>query len=262
MDVNSVEERKSLLARLREFFGDVSRSAFLQKLWGRFSDSAETFDDEKEAIQAKPDAECNLPASPKCLDINGTDAWREHVAKVKDVSVLSEYIQESQKSMGNSSITSFIKSVKRCIDEEIPKFVGKHFKEPEEIEEDTSENVAEETGKLVKAHVLDLLRSCHNGIKYSRGKEKEFYEAFYDRLEQYLSSIGVYRKDIREGMDFNSNAKWFESPILKEPSRESDIGKIDEIEVFPYVIPYRDREPCEGILRGTCIAFDNKVKKK
>lgn len=108
-----------------------------------------------------------------------------------------------------------------------------------------------------------MLRGCHSGIKHSQGIEKKFYESFYDALEQYLSSIGVYRKNITEGMDIRSNAKWFETPFIRESSVKGCVGKIDEIEVSPHVIPYRDDDggQDEQILKGVCIAFGEAKKK-
>lgn len=257
--MNSVEERKNFLARLRGLLGDCSRQSFLQKLRNLFNGDAVAHDNEEESSPIDsilPNPQINV------LDINGTDAWRSHVEQLKDLSLLSDCISKSQKLLENSNLTPFAKTVKNSLND-IPNYVDKHFKEPMDINEDTSEDVARQTGKLVKDHVWDLLKGCHSGIKHSQGTEKKFYESFFDVLEQYLSSIGVYRKNITEGMDIRSNAKWFETPYIRESSVKGHVGKIDEIEVFPHFIPYRDDDggQDELILKGVCIAFGEAKKK-
>ena len=254
-----MEERKKLIARLRDLFGDCSRQSFLQKLRNCFSGSAESLAKQKESSPIKS----NLPSPTlSVLDINGTDAWRSHVEQLKDLSVLSNCISKFKNLLKNGNMKPFVKSVTNCLND-IPNYVDKHFKEPMDINEDTSEDVAQQTGKLVKDHVWDLLRGCHSGIKHSQGMEKEFYVSFYNALEQYLSNIGVYRKGITIGMDIRSNAKWFETPCIRESLVKGHIGKIDEIEVTPYFIPYRDDEGerDELILKGVCIAFGETKKK-
>ena len=235
MGVNPLEERKNFLARLKNRFGDCSRQSLLQKLRGRFSGSEKKSDE-------------------NILDINGTDAWRNHIEKLKDLSIIADCISKS-------SMTPFVKTVTNFLND-IPKYIDKHFKEPADIDEDTGEDVARQTGKLVKEYIRELLRGCHNGMKHNQGTEKIFYESFHNALEKYLSSIVVYRKNITEGMDIRSNAKWFETPCIRETSLKSRIGKIDEIEVSPYFIPYRDEngEKDELILKGICIAFGEAKK--
>ena len=254
--MNSVEERKIFLARLRGHFGDYSRQSFLQKLRNRFSGGAVPID----VVEESSPTYSSLPTPPlNILDINGTDAWRSHVEQLKDLSTLYDCISKSQNILENSNMTPFVKTVTNSLNE-ITNYVDKHFKEPMDITEDTGEDVAYQTGKLVKDHVLDLIRGCHSGIKHSQGTEKKFYESFFDALEQYLSSIGVYRKNITEGMDIRSNAKWFEPPVTIETSLKSRIGKISEIEVSPHFIPYRNNDggQDELILKGVCIAFREK----
>ena len=137
------------------------------------------------------------------------------------------------------------------------------IKEPIDINDDTSEEVARQTGKIVKDYVWDLLRGCHSGIKHSQGVEKKFYESFYGCLENYLAEICVYRKNITVGMDVRANAKWFDTPFIRETSDVNLMGNIDEIEVTPHFIPYRDDdgEQDELILKGVCIAFGESKKK-
>lgn len=252
--------RKNFLTQLRELFGNSSRQSFLQKLQNFFSDSAKKPQRiNKEIIKHKSELE---ETQLVIIDINGTDAWRNHVERLKDVSVLAEGISNSEILLRNSNMAPFAKSVTTSL-VDIPAYVNKHFKEPMDINDDTSEEVARQTGKLVKNYIWDLLRGCHSGIKHSQGPEKSFYESFYERLEQYLSSIGVCRKNIKVGMDIRDNAKWFETPFIRESSVTSQIGTIDEIEVSPHFIPYRDEDGAQDelILKGVCIAFGEARKK-
>ena len=253
-----MEERKNFLVRLRSLFGDCSRQSFLQKLRNWFNGDAVHHGDKEED---SPPAE-DLPTPPlKILDINGTDAWRNHVEHLKDLSLPSDCIFKFRNLLENSNMTAFVKTVNNSLND-IQNYVDKHFKEPMDINEDTSEYVAQQTGKFVKEYVWDLLRGCHSGIKHSQGTEKEFYKSCFDALEKYLSSIGVYRKNITEGMDVRSNAKWFETPFIRESLVQGCVGKIDEIEVAPHFIPYRDDDggQDEFILKGVCIAFGGAKK--
>ena len=227
-----MKDRKNFLDRLKAFFGDCSRQSFLQKLRNLFLDE-------------KP-----------VLYVNETDDWNRHVAKLKDISVISDYISQSKNMYGSANFTKFTKSVANSLNN-IPNYVDKHFKKPSDISDDTGEELAEKTGKFVKEYIWDLLKGCHNGIKYSQGAEKNFYETFYERLEKYLSSICVYRKDIKVGMDIRVNAGLFETPFTRETSDKSRNGIIDEIEVAPHFIPYKndDGEQDSLIIKGVCIAF-------
>ena len=249
--MNSVE-RKIFLTNLRERFGVYSLQSFLQKLRNKFSDNIAT-DDKKESSEIVPD----LPnITEKILDINGTDAWRTHIDSLKKVSLLSDCISKFESSFDNDDMAIFFKSVKNTLNN-ISSYVDKQFKEPSDINDDTSEEIAEKTGSFVKNCIWDLLRGCHSGIKHSQGYEHYFYKNFSDCLEQYLSSIKVYRKDITEGSYISENAEWFATPFILESSITSQIGTIDEIEVAPHFIPYRDDsfERAELILKGTCIVF-------
>ena len=255
-----MEDRKKFLSRLKHHFGDCSRQSFLQKLRDFFAGkSTDLTVGKKNEGSVQPD---NSEISVKLIDINGTDAWRDHVNRIKDVSALSECLAHSKSLLKKTNMAPFAKSVANSIDE-ILAYVDKHFKEPIDINDDTSEDVARQTGKLVKDYVWDLLRGCHSGIKHSKGVEKKFYESFYGCLENYLTGIGVYRKSITIGMDVRANAKWFDTPFIRETADVNLMGNIDEIEVPPHFIPYRDDdgEQDELILKGVCIAFGESKKK-
>lgn len=255
-----MKDRKDFLTRLKTQFGDCSRNSFLQTLRDFFNDEKTGTAEEYNGIADEQ------PVVPKqniaFIDINGTDAWRNHVNRIKKVSAISEGVFRSHMLFKGANISPFVKSVTKKI-EEIPLYVDKHFKEPMDINDDTSEDVARETGKFVKYFIWDFLRGCHSGIKHSQGAESKFYESFYDCLENYLASIGVYSKNIAIGMDVRTHAKWFEAPYIKETDDYNKMGKIDEIEVSPYFIPYRDDDggQDELILKGICIAF-GEVKRK
>ena len=256
-----MEGRKEFLIRLKEFFGECSRQSFLQKLRSFFSDSAQKPQRlSEETIKHESESE---ETQVVIIDINSTDAWRNYVERLKNVSALSDCISNSEILLENNNIAPFAKSVTNSLTD-IPAYVDKHFKEPVDINDDNSEDMARQIGKLVKNYVWDLLRGCHSGIKHSYDAEKSFYESFYECLEQYLSSIGVYRKNIKVGMDIRKNAKWFETPFIRESSVTSQIGAIDEIEVFPHFIPYRDDDGAQDelILKGVCIAFGEARKKR
>lgn len=255
-----MEDRKDFLTILKECFGSCDRKSFLQKLRDFFSSPAEQTKQDnptKEPEVSQPEVE-----APRIIDINGTDAWRNHVDCLRDVSSLDDCISKSKILLKRASMAPFAKSVTTSLTE-IPVYVDKHFKEPIDINEDTSEQVARQTGKLVKEYIWDLLRGCHSGIKHSQGTEKKFYETFCQQMEEYLSSICVYRKNITVGMDVRTNAKWFETPFIRGSSIASCIGTIDEIEVAPHFIPYRDDDGSrdELILKGVCIAFGDTRRK-
>lgn len=252
--------RKNFLIRLREHFGDSNRQSFLQKLRNFFGDSAYKPHFNAKTPRHEPETE-EVPLT--IIDINSTDAWQRQVERLKDVSVISACISDSKNFLEKSNLLPFAKSVTNNL-ADIPVYVDKHFREPIDISDDTSEDIARRTGKLVKNYVWDLIRGCHSGMKHSYGTEKIFYESFYKCLEKYLSSIGVYRKNIEVGMDIRKNAMWFETPFIKETAVTSQIGNIDEIEVSPHFIPYRDDDGAEDelILKGVCIAFGEERKKR
>ena len=244
---------KDFLIGLKERFGSCDRKAFLKKLRDRFSSSAgkpELVEYAKKPEDKQPEVE------ERIIDINGTDAWQNHVNCIKDVSILSSFMSRSKTLLNSKNIADFAKFVNTSLTN-IPIYVDKHIKEPRDINDDTSEEVAEQTGKLVKEYILDLFRGCYDGMKHSQGEEKKFYEDFYDCLEKYLSSIGVYRKNITVGMDVRTNAKWFEMPVILESSTTDPVGTIAEIRVNPHRIFYcndfGNRE--EFILKGECLVF-------
>ena len=255
-----MENRKKFLSRLKQHFGDCSRQTFLQKLRNFFDGKSTNL---AEGNDAKESSEHDISEiHVNLIDINSTDAWREHVNRLKDITVLSDCLSRSKMLLKRTNMAPFAKSVTNSITE-IPAYVDRHFKEPMDITDDTSEDVAQQTGKLVKVYVRDLLRGCHSGIKHSQGTERNFFESFYDCLEGYLSGIGVYRKNITVGMDVRVNAKWFDTPFIRETSDVNLMGNIDEIEVAPYFIPYRDDDggQDELILKGVCIAFGESKNK-
>ena len=258
-----MEERKDFLYRLKEMFGDCSRQSFLKKLRIFFDGiNKEESLDKGEFKQANEHKAVEDEENSKPLDINGTDAWHNHVETLKDISLLSACLSKYSTLLKKSAMAPFAKSVNNAITE-IPAYVDKHFKEPWDITEETSEKIARQTGTFVKDVLWDLLRSCHSGMKHSQDKEKEFYESFESRMEDYLSSIGVYRKAIVPGMDVRKNAKWFETPFIRETTAFGRLGTIDEIEVTPHFIPYLDEDNNidELILKGVCIAFGEAKKK-
>lgn len=258
-----MEERKDFLYRLKEMFGDCSRQSFLKKLRDFFCNvNQEKSSDEVEFKQINELEAYEREEISKPLDINGTDAWYNHVEFLKDTSPLSTCLIKSNTLLKKSTMAPFAKSVNNAL-AEIPAYVDKHFKEPRDITEETSEETARQTGKFVKDVLWDLLRGCHSGMKHSQGKEKDFYESFERRLEAYLSSIGVYRKDIVIGMDVRKNAKWFETPFIRDTTASGQWGTIDEIEVTPHFIPYLDEDnnTDEFILKGVCIVFGEAKKK-
>ena len=251
--------RKDLLTWLKERYGDCSRSAFISKLRNFFSEepSQETISRAEETAPTPED----MP-DIRALDINGTDAWRSHINRLKDFDLLTDCLTKNTTLLKKASLSTFAKSVNQSL-EKIPAYVDKIFQEPLDIDEETSEDVARQTGKFVKDNIWDLIRGCRSGIKHSQGQEQAFYVSFGEKLEEYLSSIGVYRKNIHLGDDVRSNAKWFETPFIKETDKKDKMGLIDEIEVVPHFIPYRaeDNNCDELILKGVCIAFGEAKKK-
>ena len=149
-------------------------------------------------------------------------------------------------------------SIRRNLDG-ISDYADKKFKEPEDIDTDASEEFAERTGKFVKDRIWDLLRACNSGIKYDQDPDRNsFWRDFLNILEEYLLSIHVYKQnDIAPGLDFYSHSDYFEVPFPKDTSDKDKIGIIDEIEVYPHVIPYLDEDGDseERILRGVCFVF-------
>lgn len=267
-----MDNRENILERLREWFGDCSRQGFLKKMRDKFSGTTPKTVSGEELPQAKPEslsprredipkietAAIHEPddAHIKVIDISSTDAWRNHVEHLKDISGLRKCLSEFRLTLRRTSMQPMEQSIKRSL-AEIANYVEKKFKEPVDITDDTSEEVANKTGAFVKECIFDLLRGCHNGFKHSQGRDREFYEKFESCLEEYLAEAGVYRKAILPGADVRSNAKWLKDLVYREAEHESQIGMIDEIEAAPHFIVYRGenggREEC--IIKGTGIAF-------
>ena len=174
--------RKDLLTWLKERYGDCSRSAFISKLRIFFSGEPS-----QETI---PRAEETAPTSEdmpdiRALDINGTDAWRSHINRLKDFYLLTDCLTKNKTLLKKASLSTFAKSVNQSL-EKIPAYVDKIFQEPLDIDEETSEDVARQTGKFVKDNIWDLIRGCRSGIKHSQGQEQAFYVFFGEKLEEYL----------------------------------------------------------------------------
>ena len=278
-----MEKRENVLERLRDWFGDCSRQGFLQKMRDRFFGTVPKTDPGEEVPHAKP-MDSSLESADirmediskietaavqesenvhiKVIDINSTDAWRNHVEHLRDISGLRDCLQKFRLTLRKDNMKPMAQSFRHSLDD-IEKYVEKKFKEPEDITDETSEDAATKTGAFFKECIFDLLRGCHNGFKHSQGREREFYERFEACLEAYLAEAGVYRKAILPGMDVRSNAKWLKDLVYREAEHGSQIGTIDEIEVAPHFIVYRDEngERDECIIKGTGIAFGEAKKK-
>ena len=274
-------EIKQLLTQLKNKFGDCSRSIFLQKLKARFSADKSSAASSEESVVANESAETRqndylpyLPENgsdaadiaevsgdlelPEPIDINSTAAWEDHVNRIKDVSSLQDCLDNYRLlSEENDNVKILFNSVNRTLKTDIPKNVKKLFSEVPELDEDTNEFVAEQTGKFVQKSVIDLLRGCYSGIKYSHGTLKKFYESFTEYVENYLASVGVYRKDVKPGMVHKDYIKWFEPPILLENSDSNRSNVIAEIKLVPHYISYlnENSEREELILKGSCAVF-------
>lgn len=253
-------ERKTFLTLLRSFFGECGRTSFLQKMRDRYS---EFFSD----VLSIPH-DLAVPAEmPQyhVIDIDGTDAWHRYVEKLKDISLLEDVLRHAETLSNRGDMGSFdatIKSMQRNL-AAIPPHINKKFMIPDDIDEGTSGEFADKTGAFVKDYILDFLRICHNSAKHSQGAEQIFYEDFAARLEQYLSSICVYRKDIVPGMDLHTYADWFEAPTRRETHDPQRIGIIDEIDFPPHFIYFRDEygDREEKKIKGSCIVFTAMRKK-
>lgn len=255
-------DRKNLLARLRKMFGDSSRQTFLQRLYN-FDNDIKSDDDNDVVdndikIDDDNDSEPTEPPSSqvKIIDINGTDSWLNHVRALKNISVLNACLARYENLLRKTSMIVYYTSVQKSLTA-ILNYVDKYFKEPQDITDETSEEVARQTGKFVKEYVLNLLKSCHRGKLTGRSEEFKFYEDFEAALESYLETICVYRESIDIGADIRINAKWFETPITKESPTPEKIGTIAEIEFVPHIIHFRNDNGVQEdmIIRGMCIVF-------
>ena len=251
--------RTDFLTCLRGLFGICGRSHFLQRLREKFAAPADTAE-----VQ---DAPCVLPQAPahRAIDINGTDAWHSHVERLKDISALEDCLHQAdmlaQKEMSGDfavSVCSMQKNVR-----EILRYVEKNFKEPTDIDEDTSEDVAAATGKFVKKHIFSLFRVCHESVKYNHGEQQFFYEAFAERLAEYLAAVCVYPKDIVPGTDLQICSDWFSTMIPKETGDADLIHRIAEIDCPPQFVCYRNEDGVSEELKipGSCIYYAAAKKK-
>ena len=264
------------LAHLFNKLGDISLSTF----WKRASDKSNRrksrlkskfpnkYSDIQDSPQIIEDAspqifeDSQTPEPPKILgipiNIDSTDAWRDHVTKLKDISILNNFLDNFKNLLETRDMIKRAESIRRNLDG-ISDYADKKFKEPEDIDTDASEEFAERTGKFVKDRIWDLLRACNSGIKYDQDPDRNsFWRDFLNILEEYLLSIHVYKQnDIAPGLDFYSHSDYFEVPFPKDTSDKDKIGIIDEIEVYPHVIPYLDEDGDseERILRGVCFVF-------
>lgn len=256
-----MDERKGFLNRLKAKFGDCGRRSFLQKLRAMFSGKASTPHDDSDVSAVMQESEQEqeqeqIISQYRVIDINGTDAWRDYVERLKDTSLLHDCLNRFNMLLKKERMVKYADSVSRNL-AEIPSCADRRFKEPKDIDEDTSEKMARQIGAFVLEHIAELLRGCHSGLKYSQEDERQFYRTFADCLEQYLSDVSVYRKEINLDKPFAEYTRWFASPFTKEAIAADRIGFIDEIEFLPHVIPYRndDGETEELILKGSCIVF-------
>ena len=265
---------RDFLTKLRVRYGAGSRLAFLLKLRKWFG----------EKPQAAPESEiyvtCPLPyvsppeaerkdtvcvpvrpvaaaAEPLCrnvIDINGTDAWRRHIKKLQDISDLQECLADDN--IQTAGVEDFAKSARKILSR-IAGYIDKKFKEPEDIDDETSDDIAVATCKFFQDNIRDLLRGCQAGLKHGRGAEREFYLKLDKALHRYLAVVGIYRKDIQPGTNVRDCSEWFKPPYIKETAETAKIGTICEIDPYPYYIPfiYADNEIVNKIIKGECIAF-------
>ena len=253
-------ERKTFLTLLRSFFGECGRISFLQKMRDRYS---EVFSDVSSIPHELP-----VPAEmPQyhVIDIDGTDAWHRYVEKLKDISLLENALRHAETLSNRGDMGSFdatIKSMQRNL-AAIPPHINKKFMIPDDIDEGTSGEFADKIGAFVKNCILDFMRICHNSEKYAQGEEQKFYADFAGCLEQYLSSVAVYRKDIESGVDLHTYADWFEAPARRETDDSDCVGIIDEIDFPPHFIYFRDEygDREEKKIKGSCIVFTAMRKK-
>lgn len=272
---------KEFLAHLRKKFGYRDRSTFPKRsqdklnriksrrrsiIQKKYPNAQDVFIQNSpqiiEDISPQIFEDSQTPEPPKILgipiDIDSTDIWHDHVTKLKNISTLNDFLDRFKILLESRDMVKPAESIRRNLNG-ISDYVDKKFKVPEDIDTDTSEEFADRTGKFVKNQIWDLLRACNSGIKYDQDPERNsFWRDFLNILEDYLLSIHVYKQnDIKPGLDFYSHSDYFEVPFPKDTFDKDKIGIIDEIEVYPHVIPYldgdRDRE--ERILRGVCIVF-------
>ena len=256
-----MDERTGFLTRLKARFGDCSLRVFLEKMRNRFKAEVPDVHVEREAFDSAPASEPMPEIKPdayrwQVIDINGTDAWRSYMARLKDILCLYDCLDRFKVLPESDSMVKYANSVQRQL-ADIPSYLERKFKEPEDIDEDTSEKFARQIGTFAQDCISELLRGCHKGAKYSEGETKQFYEIFAEHLEKYLSSVGIYRKDIMLDKPFTTYAKWFKASFSIETDEADRRGFIAEIEFFPHTISYRNEfgETEELILKGSCIVF-------
>ncbi|MDO5296534.1 MAG: hypothetical protein Q4F00_07885 [bacterium] len=262
-------EIKVFLAKLKERLGACGRREFLQRLRVRFSAGAsaaprsdsvlpDALRSEQDAVNLAEEADTLSLYDP--ITIDSYEAWQNHVQKVSDISKMRNCLAEYDSLAQDENMQKYFTSVNKTLEREIPKFVEKIFKKPCDIEENTSEDVAEQTGKFVKACILDLLRGCNSGIKHSSGTINSFYKAFAESVEKYLASIGVYCHHVVTGDNFKSLTRWFEPPSIITTADEKQVGVIDEIQLAPHRIPFLDQneDRDELVLRGICTVFGHR----
>lgn len=254
-----MSERTDFLTRLRGLFGTCGRLHFLQRLREKFAAPADT-PEVQETPRVLPQA-----TAYRAIDINGTDAWHSHVERLKGIFALEDCLHQAdmlaEKEMSGDFAAS-VRSMQKTL-REIPPYVEKNFKEPLEIDEDTSEDVAAATGKFVKKHIFSLLRACHQSRVYRRGEQQVFYRAFAEHLAEYLASVCVYPKDIAPGSNLSDYSDWFASMIPKETGDADLVNQIDEIDCPPQFVCYRDADRIIEELKipGSCIYYAAAKKK-
>ena len=161
-------DRKILLARFRKMFGDCSRRSFLQRV--RNFNGAIEVDTDINIEREEDYGEQLVPSPPqvKMIDINGTDAWLNHVRALKNISVLNGCLKRYKTLLEKSTMIVYYGSVKKSLTAML-NYADKHFKEPQDITDETGEEVARQTGKFVKEYISDLLKACHRGKIAGRG---------------------------------------------------------------------------------------------
>lgn len=268
-------DREDFLAYLRSRFGSCGRKLFLQKLRDRFQcDSFDVPSEKSPSIKASsaklspiqqelPSAEETSPY--RVIDIRGADDWRSYVERLKDISLLENVLHCAEQMSKKNDMKQFAVSIRSMQKKlmELLLHVDKKFKLPEDIDEDTSEALADKIGAFVKAYLLDFLRICRNSVKYSQGVEQRFYKDFAESVEKYLSSISVYCKNIAPGENLHTYGDWFETPTCRETCDPKRIGIIDTIDFLPHFMFFRNayEEREERKIKGSCIVFTARRKR-
>lgn len=222
----SINELKAFLASR---YGNNGLLAVLTRLKERYAEAPESY--------------------AEAFSIENMETWSQYKKTVLDTGQIEEYL------LGNDSYgTRFLKIIQSYL-----KDIEKKMKVPEEFDEETTSLVVDCLKEILEKRFTGLLTACYRGIHGDSDdfSEKAFLEGLVKQIEIYLQKIGFKKIYIKEGDDCNKLLDMIEVIVYKPTDRLDLHGKIQEIEIPPYVMKYvnEDNETDNCYLNGRCVIW-------